>query len=290
MKHQSNLYALNPIPLLIGLNIISVYNSKTVAPNRNSYSGGMLSYYCALITIDGTAIINHTDGTSTHVQKGDLCFLNHGDIIDWICTEGVWHHCAYWFQIVGVELPQGIIKINLDNEESEINKIIKLVRQATPYAIKMANSLLLKKIIYWTNLYSENEKKKKYPDSILQALSYINNHLSESLKLESIGDKIGYSKRQLQNLFIKHLGTSPRQYIIKERIKLACSFLENTNEPLEIIAETLGFSSATHFMTSFKQMMNMTPTEYRKEKFALKEKKNYATPTINISPKASINS
>ncbi|MBO7344363.1 MAG: AraC family transcriptional regulator [Clostridia bacterium] len=40
----------------------------------------------------------------------------------------------------------------------------------------------------------------------------------------------------------------------------------DTNEPLEIIAETLGFSSATHFMTSFKQMMNMTPTQYRKEK------------------------
>lgn len=158
-----------------------------------------------------------------------------------------------------------LIKINLDNEEQEVNNIIKLVRQATPQSIKLANSLLLEKIIYWTNLYSEKEKQKKYPDSILNALSYINNHLSENLKLENICDRIGYCKRQLQNLFIKHLGISPRQYIIKERIKRACSFLKNTNEPIEIIAELLGFSSASHFMTSFKQMMNMTPTEYRKE-------------------------
>ena len=90
------------------------------------------------------------------------------------------------------------------------------------------------KIIHWTNLYSENEKKKKYPDSIMQALFYINNHLSEDLKLEHICQKIGYCKRQLQNLFIKHLGISPRQYIIRNELNAVALSLKTQTNPLKL--------------------------------------------------------
>ena len=71
-------------------------------------------------------------------------------------------------------------------------------------------------------------------------------------------------KRGLSVPFIKHFGTSPKQFIIDLRIQRAKQMLAEGALSVSIISEKCGFSNPYHFCRLFKQRVGITPSEYRK--------------------------
>lgn len=55
-----------------------------------------------------------------------------------------------------------------------------------------------------------------------------------------------------------------KEYILKERIKIAQNQLRYSNASVSAIAEKLCFCSQSYFGHKFKQYIGYTPTEYRK--------------------------
>ncbi|WP_411354486.1 helix-turn-helix domain-containing protein [Trichococcus shcherbakoviae] len=52
--------------------------------------------------------------------------------------------------------------------------------------------------------------------------------------------------------------------LVKElRLNNACILLKNTDTPIEIISEQIGYRNVTFFYQKFKQAYDMTPHEYR---------------------------
>lgn len=95
---------------------------------------------------------------------------------------------------------------------------------------------------------------------------YIQNNISDpdALRLNCIADYFGYSPKYIPVLFNKAFGISVKQYIIYERIERAKQLLRDTNETLEQISAWVGYASSHYFMSAFKTITGITPSEYRK--------------------------
>jgi AraC-like DNA-binding protein len=64
---------------------------------------------------------------------------------------------------------------------------------------------------------------------------------------------------------------SPRDIIIQIRMSVAANFLINTNEPLAIVAEKVGYQSVYSFSRLFSKVMDMPPGRYRTQNRHLRD-------------------
>ncbi|MEL6325211.1 MAG: helix-turn-helix transcriptional regulator, partial [Pseudomonadota bacterium] len=59
-------------------------------------------------------------------------------------------------------------------------------------------------------------------------------------------------------------GITPYQYVMRERLEEAKRLLRDTEWSLVDIAVATGFSSQSHFATTFKKSVKLTPLQYRR--------------------------
>jgi len=94
-------------------------------------------------------------------------------------------------------------------------------------------------------------------------IQYIEQNLSEpGLSNQALADQLGISEVYLRKLFLRHLGTTPKQYVLALRLRKAKQLLTDTYFTISAIAEQCGFSNVYHFSREFKQKCGMTPTEF----------------------------
>ena len=95
------------------------------------------------------------------------------------------------------------------------------------------------------------------------AVQYINETISNvSLSNQLIADQFNISEVYLRKLFHQYMQTTPRQYLLNQRIQRATYLLINTTLSITDIAGECGFSNLYHFCRTFKQRTGLTPSEY----------------------------
>ncbi len=63
---------------------------------------------------------------------------------------------------------------------------------------------------------------------------------------------------------IEKTGDTLTSYVADLRIRKACSLLESTTMPLQMVSESVGYYNLNSFIRRFKQITGLTPGEYRK--------------------------
>lgn len=76
-------------------------------------------------------------------------------------------------------------------------------------------------------------------------------------------DKLGINKEKLNRQFRKVLGCSVYQYILEYRLTMAKQKLIYTEDFIDQISNSCGFTVYITFATIFKRKLGMTPQEYR---------------------------
>jgi AraC-like DNA-binding protein len=71
----------------------------------------------------------------------------------------------------------------------------------------------------------------------------------------------GYHPNYFTKMFVEEMGTTPKEYLIKERLKLAKQLLLQEKR-FEDVALKLGYKSYSHFSSSFRLMTGLTPSEF----------------------------
>ncbi len=99
---------------------------------------------------------------------------------------------------------------------------------------------------------------------IKNAISYIHEHLSESLSLEEVSSIAYINSAYFSDLFKKEVGCGFCDYVQLQRVRTAQKLLVNTSLSIQEIAEYCGFRSAAYFATCFKKYNHTTPSAYRK--------------------------
>lgn len=99
---------------------------------------------------------------------------------------------------------------------------------------------------------------------IARAMDYITHHYMEPLKIEQLADFCHISETHFRRMFSAYMNMSPLEYINQVRIKIACDYLRKTEEPISGIAHKCGFVTPSTFNRNFRQVMGVTPREWRK--------------------------
>ena len=109
--------------------------------------------------------------------------------------------------------------------------------------------------------YSLQQPGDSGPLSALQ--TWILQNLTEDLCVENLAGKAAMSPRNFTRVFTRETGVSPARYVTEARLAAARQMLEQTRDPLELIAERTGFGSSINLRRVFEKQLHLTPGEYR---------------------------
>jgi transcriptional regulator GlxA family with amidase domain len=89
-------------------------------------------------------------------------------------------------------------------------------------------------------------------------------HLDQPLDVTALARRACMSPRSFARRFRQETGTTPGQWVLDQRTRVAQSLLETTSLPVEHVAVRTGFGSATTLRTHFGRRLATTPTAYRR--------------------------
>jgi PAS domain S-box-containing protein len=96
-----------------------------------------------------------------------------------------------------------------------------------------------------------------------KAVEFMHERKYGDFRLEELAGHLNLSVPHFIRIFKSKMGLPPMKYFARIKVEEAATLLMNSDKPLASIAEDLNFSSPAHFSKSFKQYMNLSPTQYR---------------------------
>ena len=100
-------------------------------------------------------------------------------------------------------------------------------------------------------------------DPVLGVPAYIEQHLSESLKVEDLAAMCGMSYPWFAKRFREFFGVGCKQFIEYVRIDFAEQYLIYSDLDLEEISRRTGFTDSSHMVKDFRRMNHITPGQFR---------------------------
>lgn len=101
--------------------------------------------------------------------------------------------------------------------------------------------------------------------NFLPVLDYIDNHLTSKISNADLCKIMCLNETYFSNVFTKHFGISPKQYILQKRIGAAASMLVETEKTVKEIAFLFGYENEMYFNRIFHKFTGSPPGEYRKK-------------------------
>lgn len=95
-------------------------------------------------------------------------------------------------------------------------------------------------------------------------VGYIRDNLSSSLSVEELANAAHLSVRQFGRTFKTETGETPSKAVERIRAEAAHSLVEQTSEPVEAIAEQVGFSDPERMRRAFLQIYGQPPQAVRR--------------------------
>ena len=102
-------------------------------------------------------------------------------------------------------------------------------------------------------------------DRISYVIKFIRENLTEDLSIELLSEKAYMSESNFYRTFKHELGSSPNDFIIEERLKVAESLLRNPRMSVKEAYLASGFNSFSYFCRIFKKKKNLSPTEFKEK-------------------------
>ncbi len=98
---------------------------------------------------------------------------------------------------------------------------------------------------------------------ILEVVGLMEENLEEPLPCVELASRSGISSRQMERLFRKYLGRTPRRYYLELRLERAQRLLTQSTLPVMEVALACGFVSPSHFAKCYREQYNQVPKSTR---------------------------
>ena len=101
------------------------------------------------------------------------------------------------------------------------------------------------------------------PQLMNEAVNYMERNYAKTFRIDDLVRHMGYSRARLFDLFRKHTGLTPNNYLTRLRIRKAEDLLKTTDLPIARIGSSVGFPDCSYFSAVFKRYTGQTPEDYR---------------------------
>lgn len=114
-----------------------------------------------------------------------------------------------------------------------------------------------------------NEQPRHIEGIVNRVTHFMNENIDRKLTIDEISRYAGYNPSYLYRQFIRQTSMAPIEYFNHLKINKATVYLLKTSMTVSQIAAKLGFGSADHFSRTFKHLVGISPSEFRKQDFRL---------------------
>jgi transcriptional regulator GlxA family with amidase domain len=91
----------------------------------------------------------------------------------------------------------------------------------------------------------------------------MHDNIEDPLPLAELCQQVGVSRRQVERLFVKYLGTSPLKYYRGLRLDHARALLRETDMSITEVGLASGFASDSAFLKGFRARFGISPSKFR---------------------------
>lgn len=230
-------------------------------------------------------LITHIiSGTFTYVKNGRSVSAHEGDTVILNCYEpheyytdttfeSIWIHVggSSSFELFNeIENSQGNLIKSADTMHIEklLFRIFDALKSTLP-----SSEIQISIDIYKLFMDLLNPKKipvkqcERYEESIDDLKNFISEHLSDTLTVKLLADKMNMSSSHFSRTFKLYTGYSPYEYILISRLNMAKNLLQKTDKSVGDIASEVGFNSESNFSFCFTENVGITPKKFRKLNF-----------------------
>lgn len=167
-------------------------------------------------------------------------------------------------------MPWFLEEAEYPKEAAKIKEILNIMRKGDEFYLEEAKALLGCLLLEITRLNYTNKETRADAEQgritciVSRAMDYISDHYMEPIRVEQLAKYSHLSETHFRRVFTEYMHMGPLEYINTVRIRTACEHLKKTEEPVADIAHKCGFTTNSTFNRNFKQMMGVTPVEWRK--------------------------
>ena len=90
--------------------------------------------------------------------------------------------------------------------------------------------------------------------------------MKEGISNPEVAAKLGMTPNAFIRWFKQSTGLTPQSWLNRERVHEASFWLHHNDASIERIAETVGFCDRYHFSRVFKQIQEVSPVRFRKNR------------------------
>jgi RpiB/LacA/LacB family sugar-phosphate isomerase len=128
-------------------------------------------------------------------------------------------------------------------QEEQIKEIVRAYLSATLAAVEVVGGLP--------------------PRRLQRVFSHVRENIGQELSVTELAHVAGMSQYYFSKLFKMSTGTTPHQYVMRQRVERAQEHLRETRIGLADIAMKVGFETQSHFTSVFRRLAGITPKHYR---------------------------
>jgi len=112
-------------------------------------------------------------------------------------------------------------------------------------------------------LLRELDFQPRVDPRIARVLDFFEEHLSVTSPLTDLASIAGLSLSQFKALFKKETGKTPGEFLRERRMEKARALLANTDYPIGLVAERVGYQDLSSFSHRFTRHFGFSPTKFR---------------------------
>ena len=94
------------------------------------------------------------------------------------------------------------------------------------------------------------------------AITAMHDHPAHPWTLQTLAERAGMSRSIFALKFKEKVGTTPMEYLARWRMLVASDRLKCSDDPVAVIAGSLGYESESAFCKAFKRIMGCSPRQY----------------------------
>jgi AraC family transcriptional regulator len=103
------------------------------------------------------------------------------------------------------------------------------------------------------------------PSRLRLVIEFINAQIDQEIGLAQLAQVAGVSPFYFCREFKRSIGFPPHHYVMQRRVELSKRLLESTKKSITDISAELGFPTPSHFAATFRKLLGLTPTHYRRQ-------------------------
>lgn len=175
--------------------------------------------------------------------------------------------------ITSAALPWCSLRADESWQETALEKIRtawdQCTRREKDYELEVREALTGLMVRLQKNLPAEqpaqNRRIQRDNERIRKMLGYIQENYPQELTVDTIAASAMISPSEALRCFHNTIGLAPMQYVTHYRVQRAAEALRKTDGKIQQIGADCGFQEMSYFAKTFRRIMSVTPTDYRKK-------------------------